>query len=201
MAKKGKTHIRESWKNTSKKGNNLGQNSSLGRNSIRRHCVLGQNSGVWVVFIGRALLVSAGVSQPIQKIIGISCITSADTINEIFGIRWITLVDTNNVPGIRGVPPPTRNPNRSEIWFCVVRLPTLDAACSLATAAASLHAAAPDPWRSAPGSRPPDARLFAPIPDHRAPSMPRPSDHRAPSTPRPSDHLTLRSSILDVVTS
>jgi hypothetical protein len=46
---------------------------------------------VWAVFIGRALLVSADVSQPIQKIIGISCITS---------------VDTNNVPGIRRVPPP-----------------------------------------------------------------------------------------------
>jgi hypothetical protein len=48
--------------------------------------VLGQNSDVWAVFIGQALLVSADVSQPIQKIIGISCITSADTINEIFGI-------------------------------------------------------------------------------------------------------------------
>jgi hypothetical protein len=67
-------------KNTSKKGNNLGRNSS------RRHRVLGRNSGVWAVFIGRALLVSADVSQPIQKIIGIGYITSADTINKIFGI-------------------------------------------------------------------------------------------------------------------
>jgi hypothetical protein len=46
--------------------------------------VLGRNSDVWEVFIGRALLVSADVSQPIQKIIGIGCITSADTINDIF---------------------------------------------------------------------------------------------------------------------
>jgi hypothetical protein len=45
--------------------------------------VLGQNNGVWAVFIGRALLVSADVSQPIQKVIGIGCITSADTINVI----------------------------------------------------------------------------------------------------------------------
>jgi hypothetical protein len=60
--------------------------NNLGRNSNRRHCVLGQNSGVWAVFIGQALLVSADVSQPIQKIIDIGCITSADTINEIFGI-------------------------------------------------------------------------------------------------------------------
>jgi hypothetical protein len=48
--------------------------------------VLGRNSGVWAVFIGRALLVSTDVSQLIQKIIGIDCIMSADTINEIFGI-------------------------------------------------------------------------------------------------------------------
>jgi hypothetical protein len=67
-------------KNTLKGGNNLGWNSS------RHHCVLGKNSGVWAVFIGRALLVLADVTQPIQKIIGISCITSADTINKIFGI-------------------------------------------------------------------------------------------------------------------
>jgi hypothetical protein len=45
--------------------------------------VLGQNNGVWAVFIGPALLVSADVSQPIQKVIGIGCITSADTINVI----------------------------------------------------------------------------------------------------------------------
>jgi hypothetical protein len=118
MAKKGKTHIRESWKNTSKKGNNLGRNSSLSRNSSHRQCVLRRNSGVWAIFIGRALLVLADVSQPIQKIIGIGCITSADT---------------NNVSGIRGVPPPTRNPNRGEIWFCAVRLPNLSAASLDAT--------------------------------------------------------------------
>jgi hypothetical protein len=91
-------------------------------------------------------LVSAGVIQPIQKIIGIGWLTLADTINEIFGIGWITSADTNNVPGIRGVPPPTRNPNHGEIFFCAIRLPnvgaaSLDDAASLG-AAASLDALA-----------------------------------------------------------
>jgi hypothetical protein len=65
------------------------------------------------------------IGQPIQKIISIGCITS---------------VDTNNVPGIRGVPPLTRNPNHGEIWFCVVRLPNLDV--TSLDAAASLDAVA-----------------------------------------------------------
>jgi hypothetical protein len=51
----------------------------------------------------------------------------------------MTSADTNNIPGIRGVPLPTRNPNRGEIWFCAVRLPNLDAA-SLDAAATSLDA-------------------------------------------------------------
>jgi hypothetical protein len=103
MAKKGKTHIRESWKNTSRKGNNLGRNSS------RRHYVLAWNSGVWAVFIGWALLVSADVSQSIQKIIGISYIMSTNIKNHIFGIGWIMSADTNNT-GYKGSNPTDAKP-------------------------------------------------------------------------------------------
>jgi hypothetical protein len=48
--------------------------------------VLGRNSGVWAVFIGGGLLVSADVTQPIRNIIGIGWIKSADTNNIIIGI-------------------------------------------------------------------------------------------------------------------
>jgi hypothetical protein len=97
---------------------------------------------VWAVFIGRALLVSTDVSQPIQKIIGIG---------------WITSADTNNVPGIRGVPPPTRNPNHGEICFCAVRLSNLGAA---SLGAASLDAApssSPTPSLTPPSASTPAA--------------------------------------------
>jgi hypothetical protein len=46
-----------------KKGKNLGRNSS------RRHCVLGRNSGVWAVFIGQALLVSADVTSRYKRLL------------------------------------------------------------------------------------------------------------------------------------
>jgi hypothetical protein len=49
------------------------------------------------------ILVSADVSQPIQKIIGIGYLMSANTINYIFGIDCTMSADTNNVSGIRGV--------------------------------------------------------------------------------------------------
>jgi hypothetical protein len=71
-------------------------------------------------------LVSTDVSQPIQKIIGIGYLMSADTINHIFGIGCTMSADTNNVLD-------TINPNRGEILVCAVRLPkfpTLDAAPS-----------------------------------------------------------------------
>jgi hypothetical protein len=53
------------------------------------------------------ILVSVDVSQPIQKIIGIGWLTSADTINHIFCIGYTMSADINNVPDIRGVTPPT----------------------------------------------------------------------------------------------
>jgi hypothetical protein len=46
-----------------------------------------------------------------------------DTINHIFGIGCIMSANTNNVPGIRGVTSPMRNPNHGKIWFCAIRLP------------------------------------------------------------------------------
>jgi hypothetical protein len=54
-----------------------------------------------------SILVSADVSQPIQKIIGIGYLMSVDIINHIFGIGCIISADNNNVSGIRGVTPPT----------------------------------------------------------------------------------------------
>jgi hypothetical protein len=105
--------------------------------------VLGQNSGVRVGIYRLSILVSAEVSQSIQKIIDIDWLTSADTINHIFGIGYTMSADTNSVSGIRGVTPPTQNPNRGEIWFCGVRLPNfpaLYAVASLDADAASLGA-------------------------------------------------------------
>jgi hypothetical protein len=88
-------------------------------------------------------LVSTDVCKAIQKIIGIGWLTLADTINNIFGIGYTMSADTNNVPGIRGATPPTRNPNHGEILFCAVKqpnFPTLYATASLDTAATSLSA-------------------------------------------------------------
>jgi hypothetical protein len=72
-----------------------------------------------------SILILANVSQLIQKIIGISWLTSVDTINQIFGIGCIMSADTNNVSGITGVlcrrktlifppstPPPPSMPRR-----------------------------------------------------------------------------------------
>jgi hypothetical protein len=103
---------------------------TLGRNCSHRH--YGARSELWCVSViyRLSILISADVSQPIQKIIGIDYLMSADTI----GIGCTMSVDTNNVSGIRGVTPPTWNPNCGKIWFCAVRLPnfpTLYAAASL----------------------------------------------------------------------
>jgi hypothetical protein len=65
-----------------------------------------------------SILVSADISQLVQKIIGISYLISADT---------------NNVLGIRGVTPPTQNPNHSEILVCAIRLPMFPALCATAS--------------------------------------------------------------------
>jgi hypothetical protein len=54
-----------------------------------------------------SILISADVSQPIQKIVGIGYLMSADTINHIFDIGYTMLADTNNVSGISGVTPST----------------------------------------------------------------------------------------------
>jgi hypothetical protein len=51
-----------------------------------------------------SILVSADVSQPIRKILGIDYLISADTINHIFGIGCTMSADINNVSVIRGVP-------------------------------------------------------------------------------------------------
>jgi hypothetical protein len=115
---------------------------ALGQNSSRRHC--GARSEQWCVGVIYRLriLVSADVSQPIQKIIGISYLMSADTINHIFYIGCT----------ISGCPsfPPMQNPNRGEILVCAVRLPKFPALC----AAASLDAA--------PSMSPPSLPLLPP---------------------------------------
>jgi hypothetical protein len=101
-----------------------------------------------------SILVSADVSQPIQKIIGISYFMSADTINHIFGIGCTMSADTNNVSGIIGVTPLTRNPNHGEILVCAVRLPKFPALCvaaSLDTAPSTLPPSVPLPPPSSPG--------------------------------------------------
>jgi hypothetical protein len=152
-----------------KKGNNLGRNSS------RHHC--GAQSEQWCAsgIYRLNILVTTDVSQPIQKIIGISWLTSADTINHIIGIGCTMSADTNNVSGIRGVTPLTQNPNHGEFFCCAIRLPkfpTLCAAASLNTAyldATSLGAsvtsldATPSP---SPSSNPPSASM----PHRRQPS-------------------------------
>jgi hypothetical protein len=48
--------------------------------------VLSRKSGVWEIFIGGGLLVSANITQPIRNIIDIGWIKSADTNNIIIGI-------------------------------------------------------------------------------------------------------------------
>jgi hypothetical protein len=60
---------------------------ALGRNSSRRHC--GARSKQWCVSViyRLSILVSVDISQPIQKIIDIYYLMSADTINHIFLYR------------------------------------------------------------------------------------------------------------------
>jgi hypothetical protein len=58
--------------------------------------MLGQQSGVRATYIDCSLLVAADVSQPIQKMIGIGWLRSADTNNLIFGIGCAMPADTNN---------------------------------------------------------------------------------------------------------
>jgi hypothetical protein len=41
--------------------------------------------------------------------------------------------DTNNISGIRGVTPPTRNPNHGEILVCAIRLPKFPVLCTAAS--------------------------------------------------------------------
>jgi hypothetical protein len=80
-----------------------------------------------VVIYRLSILVSTDVRQPVQKIIGIRYLRSADTIDHIFGIGCTMSTDTNNVSGIRGVTPSTRNPNHSEILVITVRMPKFPA--------------------------------------------------------------------------
>jgi hypothetical protein len=80
---------------------------ALGWNSSHHH--YGARSEQWCVGViyRLSILVSADVSQPIQKIIGIGYLMSATTINHIFCIGCTMSADTNNVLGIRGVTPLT----------------------------------------------------------------------------------------------
>jgi hypothetical protein len=111
---KGKKHIRE-LKNTSKKVISVGT-VALDQNSSCRHC--GARSEQWCVGViyRLSIFVSADVSQPIQKIVGIGYLMSADT---------------NNVLGIRGVTPPTRNPNHGKFWFAPSGCPNFPPSASL----------------------------------------------------------------------
>jgi hypothetical protein len=51
--------------------------------------VLGQHSGVQTTYIDCSLLIAADVSQPIQKMIGIGWLRSADINNLIFCIGYL----------------------------------------------------------------------------------------------------------------
>jgi hypothetical protein len=99
MAKKGKKHIREMVK---KYLNEIGRPLFPSKlPSPLRYSV-----GTVVRPIYRlSIMVSADVSQPIQKIIGIDCLMSADTINLISGIGLLTSADTNKILGIKGTIP------------------------------------------------------------------------------------------------
>jgi hypothetical protein len=103
------------------------------------------------------MLISADVSQPIQKIIGIGYLMSADTINHIFGIGCTMSTDTNNLSGIRGVTCCRETLTCGEILVCTVRLPdfpTLYAAASHYADATSLY--------TAPSTPPPSVPLLPP---------------------------------------
>jgi hypothetical protein len=156
MAKKGR-NILEKVEKIPKKVISVGT-VALGQNSSCRHC--GARSEQWCVGViyRLSILVSADVSQPIQKIIGIDYLMSDDTINHIFGIGCTMSVDTNNVSGIRG-----------EILVCAVRLPKFPAIC----AAASLDAAPSLPSASMPPAVTPSLSLTpVVVPDPHRPPRP-----------------------------
>jgi hypothetical protein len=96
---------------------------ALGRNNSRRHC--GAQSEQWCVGViyRLSILVSADVSQPIQKIIGINYLMSTDTNNLIFCIGCTMPANTNNISGIRGVTCRCETLTHDEILVCTVRLP------------------------------------------------------------------------------
>jgi hypothetical protein len=58
--------------------------------------MLGQHNGVRVTYIDCSLLVAAGVSQQIQKMIDIGWLRSIATNNLIFGIGCAMPADMNN---------------------------------------------------------------------------------------------------------
>jgi hypothetical protein len=58
--------------------------------------MLGRHSGVRATYIDCSLLVAGDVSQPIQNMIDISWLRSADTNNLIFGIGCAMQADTNS---------------------------------------------------------------------------------------------------------
>jgi hypothetical protein len=77
---------------------------------------------VGVIYRLRRILVSADVSQPIQKIIGIGYLMSTDTNNLIFGIGCAMPANTNNISEIRGVTHRRETLTHGEILVCAVRL-------------------------------------------------------------------------------
>jgi hypothetical protein len=133
---------------------------------------------------------------PIQKIIGIGCLTSADTINHIFYIDCTMSADTNNVSGIRGVPC-RRETLITVIFFCAIMLPNfpaLYAATSLDTASldttSSPSPSSTPPSALTPHRRQPRRTIAIAVPD----PLPTPSRRAVtnPIAPSPSPFLTRR---------
>jgi hypothetical protein len=197
MAKKGR-HILE-------KVEKIHVNHS--RNSSRRHC--GAQSEQWCAggIYRLSILVSAGVSQPIQKIISIGYLISADTINHIFGIGCTMSVNTNNVSGIRGVTRRRKTLTHDEILVCTVRLPdfsALYAATSLGVDTTSLYATPSMSFPSVPLPPPSTPRCcyhhhqphpWATLPSASTPPVVSPSSSPTPSH-RPRLLLRPRHSVL-----
>jgi hypothetical protein len=129
-------------------------------------------------------LVSADISQPIQKIIGISWLTLADTINHIFGIGCSMSADTNSVSSIRGVLH-RRETLIAVNFFCAVKLPNFSAlyatasldATSLGASIASLDAT----LSPSPSSTPPSASTPCRCQPHRTVAIAVPDPSPTPS--------------------
>jgi hypothetical protein len=153
---------------------------ALGRNCSHRH--YGARSELWCVGViyRLSILISADVSQPIQKIIGIDYLMSADTIKHIFGIGCTMSVDTNNVSGIRGVTPSMQNPNRGEILVCAVRLPKFPTLCAVASLDAT---PSPPSALTAPAVPPSSSPTPVAITDPIAPSLTPPLASMPPVVP------------------